>query len=164
MSPLSIIMLSPVWIRREICTDQALFTSKNSLKQLQTNIIVDFDVRSILIWEESLLWITNYFCQSQQFTVKMSWWICFLQPRSFSTEKTFIDRLEFCGLLVDYCDVLIRCLTSFWRHPFSAEDPLVSKWCNAKFLQTKSVLKQTHLHLGWPEYVLKKYILFIIPL
>ncbi len=24
---------------------------------------------------------------------------------------------------------------SFWRHPFTAEDPLVSKWCNAKFLQ-----------------------------
>ncbi len=24
---------------------------------------------------------------------------------------------------------------SFWRHPFAAEDPLLSKWCNAKFLQ-----------------------------
>ncbi len=24
---------------------------------------------------------------------------------------------------------------SFWQHPFIAEDPLVSKWCNAKFLQ-----------------------------
>ncbi len=24
---------------------------------------------------------------------------------------------------------------SFWRHPLTAEDPLVSKWCNAKFLQ-----------------------------
>ncbi len=24
---------------------------------------------------------------------------------------------------------------SFWRHPFTAEDPLVSKWCNATFLQ-----------------------------
>ncbi len=22
-----------------------------------------------------------------------------------------------------------------FRHPFTAEDPLVSKWCNAKFLQ-----------------------------
>ncbi len=27
---------------------------------------------------------------------------------------------------------------SFWRHPFTAEDPLVSKWCNAKFLQIYS--------------------------
>ncbi len=25
--------------------------------------------------------------------------------------------------------------SSFWRHPFTAEDPLVSKWYNAKFLQ-----------------------------
>ncbi len=24
---------------------------------------------------------------------------------------------------------------SFWRHPFTAGDPLVSKWCNAEFLQ-----------------------------
>ncbi len=24
---------------------------------------------------------------------------------------------------------------SFWLHPFTAEDPLVSKWSNAKFLQ-----------------------------
>ncbi len=24
---------------------------------------------------------------------------------------------------------------SFWRHPFTAEDPLLSKWCNVTFLQ-----------------------------
>ncbi len=34
-----------------------------------------------------------------------------------------------CGLLVELSEL------SFWRHPFTAEDPLVSKWCNAKFLQ-----------------------------
>ncbi len=47
------------------------------------------------------------------------------------------DGLEWCGLLVDYCDVFISCLYShsFWRYPFTAEDPLVSKWYNAKFLQ-----------------------------
>ncbi len=27
---------------------------------------------------------------------------------------------------------------SFWRHPFTAEDPLVSKWCKAKFLRISS--------------------------
>ncbi len=27
---------------------------------------------------------------------------------------------------------------SFWRHPFTADDPLVSKWCNATFLQISS--------------------------
>ncbi len=30
--------------------------------------------------------------------------------------------------------------TPFWRHPFTAENPLVIKWCNAKFLQISSVL------------------------
>ncbi len=24
---------------------------------------------------------------------------------------------------------------SFWRHPFTADDPLVSKWCNVTYLQ-----------------------------
>ncbi len=38
-----------------------------------------------------------------------------------------------CGLL--WCFYQLFGL-SFWRHPFTAEDPLVSKWCNATFLQT----------------------------
>ncbi len=41
---------------------------------------------------------------------------------------------------------LLRCFYQlfgllFWRHLFTADDPLVSKWCNAYFLQ-----KQTYLH------------------
>ncbi len=46
-----------------------------------------------------------------------------------------------CGLLallVDYFDVFISCLDSFYWHTFTAEDPLVSKWCNATFLQIRS--------------------------
>ncbi len=38
---------------------------------------------------------------------------------------------------------------SFWRHPFTAEHPLMSKWCNATFLQIW--WRKTHLHLGCPE-------------
>ncbi len=37
-----------------------------------------------------------------------------------------------CGLL--WCFYQLFGL-SFWRHPFTAEDPLVSKWWNATFLQ-----------------------------
>ncbi len=37
-----------------------------------------------------------------------------------------------CGLL--WCFYQMFGL-SFWRHPFTAKDPLVSKWCNAGFLQ-----------------------------
>ncbi len=52
----------------------------------------------------------------------------FLTNSSFALHKT--DGLEWCGLLVDYCDVFFNQLfgLSFWRHPFTAEDPLVSKW------------------------------------
>ncbi len=39
-------------------------------------------------------------------------------------------HFKLCG----YCDVFIKCLDSFWRHPFTAEDPLVSKWYNVKFI------------------------------
>ncbi len=37
-----------------------------------------------------------------------------------------------CGLL--WCFYQLFGL-SFWRHPFTAEDPLVSRWCNATFYQ-----------------------------
>ncbi len=37
-----------------------------------------------------------------------------------------------CGLL--WCFYQLFGL-SFWRHPFTAEHPLLSKWCNATFLQ-----------------------------
>ncbi len=38
--------------------------------------------------------------------------------------------------VVDYCDVFNQLFgLSFWRHPFTAEHPLLSKWCNATFLQ-----------------------------
>ncbi len=43
-----------------------------------------------------------------------------------------IDGLEWCGLL--WCFYQLFGL-SFWRHPFTAEDPLVSKWWNDTFLQ-----------------------------
>ncbi len=45
---------------------------------------------------------------------------------------TLIAGLEWCGLL--WCFYQLFGL-SFWRHPFTAEDPLVNTWCNAKFLQ-----------------------------
>ncbi len=48
-----------------------------------------------------------YFGQKEWFKVKMSkWWSCFLQAHSFSIHNRLIDGLEWCGLLVYYCDVL----------------------------------------------------------
>ncbi len=37
---------------------------------------------------------------------------------------------------------------SFWRHPLTVEDPLVSKWCDAKFLQMCSD-EETNSSTSW---------------
>ncbi len=37
----------------------------------------------------------------------------------------------------------------FWRHPFPAVDPLVSKWCDAKFLQFKNDLIDCTSWMAW---------------
>ncbi len=42
------------------------------------------------------------------------------------------DGLEWCGLLWCFYQLFGPL---FWRHPFTAEDPQVNKWCNATFLQ-----------------------------
>ncbi len=51
------------------------------------------------------------------------------------------DGLECCGLL--WCFYQLFGL-SFWRHPFTAEHPLLRHWCRDTFLHLL-------LHLGWPE-------------
>ncbi len=59
---------------------------------------------------------------------------------------------------------------SFWRHPFTAEDPLVSKWCNAKFLQicfdeetnsSTSWMTWVNFHY-WVNYTFKKRVIMLI--
>ncbi len=66
------------------------------------------------------------------FEVKTSWWICFSllssQDVNWWTGVVWIT----CGLL--WCFYQLFGL-SFWRHPFTAEHPLLSKWWNATFLQ-----------------------------
>ncbi len=64
-----------------------------------------------LITGESI--IMDYgFIFSPEAMVKTPWWICFSQKHSFSLHKLLIDGLEWCGLLVNYCDVFISCLDS----------------------------------------------------
>ncbi len=48
---------------------------------------------------------------------------------------------------MDYCDYELFGL-SFWWHPFTAADTLVSKWCNAKFLQICSD-EETNSSTSW---------------
>ncbi len=63
-----------------------------------------------------------------------------MDTHSFHLTK-LIDGLD-CGLL----GCFYQC--SFWRHPFTAEDPLVSKWCDATFLQIYSH-EETNTSTSW---------------
>ncbi len=68
---------------------------------------------------------------------------------------TIIDGLEWCGLLVIFFDQLFG--LSFWRHPFTAEDPLLSKWFNAEFLQICRRNKLTCISAGLRVQVWVKF-------
>ncbi len=59
--------------------------------------------------------------------------------------------------------VFISCLDSFWRHPFTAEDPLVSKWFNATFFKRETSLrdKLNYIFVGLRVSKLIIYSIFI---
>ncbi len=93
---------------------------------------LDFDVRVNNRWsfslEDVLLW-TRILAGSNGLKLKTSQcWICL----SFCLLQMLTDGLEWCGLL--WCFYQLFGL-SFWRHPFTAEHPLVRHWCSATFLQ-----------------------------
>ncbi len=77
----------------------------------------------------------------------IKYWKClllhlFLYPSVFHGFISYHDELDSC------CDNDFYQLgLSFWRHPFSPEDSLQSKWCNAKF----EVLMKTRW--GWPDSI-----------
>ncbi len=49
---------------------------------------------------------------SQKKWLKTIGWICSLQTCRFSLHKMLTGGLEWCGLLLEYCDVFISCLES----------------------------------------------------
>ncbi len=53
---------------------------------------------------------------------------------------------------VDYCDVFIR--LSFWRHPFTAEHPLLRHWCSDAFIQTwwRNKLIWSQMNWAWVHF------------
>ncbi len=67
-----------------------------------------------------------------------------------------LKRHQYYGLFVDFCDAFLSSLDSFWQHPFTAEALLVSKWCNAKFLQICSDIETNSstswIAWGWVHY------------
>ncbi len=115
-------------------SDQAPYTSQNSSQQICGWILVRDNRRWTFSLEEALLWIMDsYLSKKPCIEVKnilmmdlfhllsshdVNWW----------TGVVWIT----CGLL--WCFYQLFGL-SFWRHPFTAEHPLLRHWCNATFLQ-----------------------------
>ncbi len=56
----------------------------------------------------------------------------FLINKQLLSSQDVTDGLEWCGLLVDYCDVFISCLDS---HSDGTHSHLLMYVCNATFLQ-----------------------------
>ncbi len=86
-----------------------------------------------------LLWLMDIMARSDSLKLKclsqacINWW----------TGVVWIRQL------VDYCDVFINSLNSFPAgHPLTAEDQLVSKWCNAKIIQNWSN-ENTNSYTSW---------------
>ncbi len=90
---------------------------------------VDFDVRDNKRWtfslEEALKWITDsYFSQKWQFKVKSVLMLDLFQLLSSQDVNWWTGVVWItCGLL--WCFYQLFGL-SFWRHPFTAEDPMLS--------------------------------------
>ncbi len=78
---------------------------------------------------------------------------CILAVRnSLKLKKLFAsqDVNWYTGVVWITCELLwfFYQLFELWRHPFTAEDPLVSKWHNAKFLQICSEKELTCISAG----------------
>ncbi len=75
-------------------------------------------------------------------------------------KRSLLDRSG-----VDYLWIIVMLYQlfglSFWRHPFTAEDPLVSKWCNATILKICSSWwnKLNYILEGLQvEYIFRKFL------
>ncbi len=97
-------------------------------------ICADFPLDS----EDALLWsMESYFIQNRWFEIKNVLMVdLFLTNTAFLFTTCKVDRRGVvwitCGLL--WCFYQLFGL-SFCRHPFTAEEQFVSKWCNATFHQ-----------------------------
>ncbi len=123
-------------------------TSENSPKRI---------LGHILMWEDNRGWVLPNGGKHI-----MDYWTGNLARSldfydGFVTQKHTDFHFTRCYLMdwsgVDYLWIIvmffISCLDPnlLWRHPFTEEDPLVNKWCNAKFIQ---ICPYTETNLSTP--------------
>ncbi len=112
-----------------------LFLTKHSiLLQKTLHLAYFFPDSDTFSLAEALLWIMDCILAWNNVT----WWT---------------GVVWYCGLLLCFYQLFGF---SFWRHPFTAEHPLLSK-CNC--ISANLIKKQTQLYLGWPEgdYIFSKF-------
>ncbi len=88
--------------------------------------------------------------KKQRFELKT----CFEKHAAFCFTKRWLTWVMWITCELLWCFYQLFGL-SFWRHPFTAEDPLVSKWCNAKFLQIcfdEQTKSSTSMAWGWANF------------
>ncbi len=111
----------------------------------------------ILMWNDNRGWTFHY-----TESVIMDYGLTNMQLLD-SINKMLTDGLEWCGLLVDYCDVFISCLDSHSDGTHSLQR--MHWWASdgiLHFFKSVSMNKQTYLHLGWPEgeYIFQHIFIF----
>ncbi len=145
MSPLSIIRLPSV---KKTVLSESAEESAQIKHRLQAKTVQNSSKQLcgwILMWETTgdglFHWRKHYYGLWTQILVKnvlmdlfqflssqdVNWW----------TGVVWIT----CGLLWCFCQLFGL---SFWRHPFTAEHPLLRHWCRDTFLQI--CCPETHLH------------------
>ncbi len=113
--------------------------NKSSIKTFWTQIRVIIHNNASSSEKSVLVWIRREICtdaKTAQNKHVSGFWCERWQKMLFFTGGSVIMYYGFHKMLiyvVDYCDVFIR--LSFWRHPFTAEHPLLRHWCRDTFLQ-----------------------------
>ncbi len=120
-----------------ICLE--LFCLVNVAWYVQLSLLIQS--RLFFTLEEALLWIMESYFSWQRLDGFVP---------VFCLQKTLTDGLEWCGLLVDYCDVFISCLGSHSDGTHSPQS--IHCWASDEcYISPNLMKKQTHLHLGWSE-------------
>ncbi len=166
-------MLCSEWVPSEWESKQLIKTSQWSTSNphhssRSINICADFSPdsdKTHFSLEKATLWIEDlYFSWKKRFDVKyiLTVYLFLRNTQLFSSQdvKWWTGLVWItCGLL--WCFYQLFGL-SFWWHPFTAEDTLVIKWCNAEFLKicSNKDTKASRYWMAW-GWVQQKWIMTV---
>ncbi len=166
MSPLScIILLSPVKKPFHLNQQRNMHRSSTVYKQKQSKIVQyvgGFWTQrttgyGLFHWRKCYyrLWTILARSSGLNWNASMDF---FLANKQLLLYKMLTDGLKWCGLLVDYCYVFIRCLDSHSDGTHSQQR--IHWWASDVMLNFSFLMKkQIHVHFGWlkGEYIFSNF-------